>query len=279
MVERADHQIGSDPVIQEIIMSETATIDAPETDVVAPTETAPEQTAPETTETPFEAVDVSKVRVADAIEKGVEVLKAATDDPARRAELDANALEILAKHYTNQRGQFDVVEHRVELPMYKDSGVGSLRYTKQRAQLLKGLADANALGAVLQFNRYTYPNPSTGRRQHYVVLLGAQCDIDRTVAMFTALQARAVKMVYDTEVVPTANLKRPVDQTKARRAWFESYAQSTGVAVDTAFQAVIDAKNAGGPINDRESKAMAALEAFMAAKTEGDDETESFGDE
>jgi hypothetical protein len=264
-------------------MSETATIDAPVAD--APAETAPEQTAPETTETPFQAVDVNKVKVADAIEVGVEILNAATADPARRAELDANALEILAKHYTNQRTATDVVEAEVELPSYKDSGVGSLRYTNQRAQLLKGLADANALGADLRFRRYTYPNPNTGRRQYHVALFGAQCDIDRVTAMFYALQTRAVKDAYNTEVVPTADLKRPVDQTKARRAFMTSFAATMGETVDATFQAAIDAKKAGGPISDRESRAKDALQANLdkraAEEAAGDnvDESASFGDE
>lgn len=256
-------------------MSETATIET----VDAPIETAPEPveetTAPETTE----AVDVSKVRVADAIEKGVEILKAATENPARRAELDANAFTVLAKHYTNQKGEHSVVDHVIDLPAYGDAGKGSLRYTKQRAQLLKGLADANALGAALQFNRYKYPNPNTGRRQYYVRLFGAQVDIDRVEAMFYALQARAVADAYNPEFVPTADLKRPVDQTKARRAWITAFAENTGVAVDTAFQAEIDRKNAGGPISDRESAAKSALEAFMGEQTEADDETESFTEE
>ncbi len=273
-------------------MSETATIDAPVTDETVTPETAPETTveettAPETTETPaFEAVDVNKVKVADAIEMGVKVLNAATEDPARRAELDANALEILAKHYTNQRSATDVVEAEVELPSYKDSGVGSLRYTNQRAQLLKGLADANALGADLRFRRYSYPNPNTGRRQYRVVLFGAQCDVDRVTAMFYALQTRAVRDAYNTEVVPTANLKRPVDQTKARRAFMTAFAATMAETVDAAFQAVIDTKKAGGPISDRETRAIAALQADLekkaaeeAAGIESEEQSTSFGDE
>jgi hypothetical protein len=262
-------------------MSETATIDAPVTD--APAETAPEQTAPETTETPFQAVDVNKVKVVDAIEEGVKVLNAATNDSARRAELDANALAILAKHYTNQKGEHEVTEYVVDLPAYGEAGKGSLRYTKQRAQLLKGVADANALGAVLQYNRYSYPNPNTGRRQYYVRLFGAQCDIDRVVAMFYALQTRAVVDAYNTEVVPTANLKRPVDQTKARREWITNFAANMGALVDETFQAVIDAKKAGGPISDRETKAQAALEAYVAEKAtepeDSGDEVASFNEE
>jgi hypothetical protein len=264
-------------------MSETATIDAPVAD--APAETAPEQTAPETTETPFQAVDVNKVKVVDAIEEGVKVLNAATNDSARRAELDANALAILAKHYTNQKGEHEVTEYVVDLPAYGEAGKGSLRYTKQRAQLLKGVADANALGAVLQYNRYSYPNPNTGRRQYYVRLFGAQCDIDRVVAMFYALQTRAVVDAYNTEVVPTADLKRPVDQTKARRAFMTSFAATMGETVDATFQAAIDAKKAGGPISDRESRAKDALQANLdkraAEEAAGDnvDESASFGDE
>lgn len=246
-------------------MSETATIDT----VDAPAETAPESveetTAPETTETPFEAVDVKSVKVADAIETGVKILNAATENRARRAELDANAYEILAKHLVNQTGTHEVVTETVDLPAYGEAGKGSLRYTKQRAQLLKGLADANALGADLRYNGYKYPNENTGRRQYFVQLFGAQCDVERVVAMFYALQTRAVRDAYDTEIVPTANLKRPVDQTKARREWMTNYATTTGETVDAAFQAVIDARpGAGNKISDRETAAMAALEAFKA---------------
>lgn len=228
--------------------SNTAVVDAP-----APV-AAPEEI------NPLLSADDSKIKAVDAMERATELLTLANNQRALRGDLDKRAFELWAKNLVI-KDDGPVVEHREELPAYGMAGVGSLRYTKQRALLLMAIAEHNSVTGKLTFTRYTYPNPSTSRRRHYAILWGTKSDIQRTLVMFRLLQARALGDAYNSEVLtftPEVQAK-PAQQTRVRRAWMIDFAGM----IDDTLEAVKSGKStATKALADRSARAQEAYDAW-----------------
>lgn len=227
----------------------------------------------------------ANAKIVDMLDWAVPVLThASTVEPDQRAQVDEAALRAFARHMVNKwdGDALDVssAPQRYSLPVYAsgNKGVGSVRYTKQRAALLIALAHANACAADLAYTKYTYPNPNTGRRNYHVNLFGARVDVSRTLAMFKVLELRAIKDAYNSGILPIPEGTRPADQTKIRREWFVAQVEEVAHRVETIFDQVAQERKADGQLSDRQTAAQAARDAFMAeesAKGEAGEQTES----
>lgn len=241
------------------------------------------------TETATATVDAPSIpgnaKIADLLDWALPVLAhAATVEPDKRDQTDMAALDAFARHMVNKwdGDALDVpsAPRRHTLPVYAsgNKGVGSVRYTKQRAQLLIELAHANNVAADLAYTKYTYPNPNTGRRNYHVNLFGARVDVDRTLAMFQVLEQRAIKDAYSTSILPIPEGTRPADQTKIRREWFYAEVERLAAKVNEVFDAVAAKRKAEDALSDRMTAAQAARDAHVnaeAAKGEAGEQTES----
>lgn len=213
--------------------SNTAVADAP-VDVVAPAD----ETSTPVVEIPPAAND-AKVKTADAMALAAELLKLSNSSPTQREELENRALQLWVRHLAVKVNE-PIEMRKVELPAYKSElnaeGVRtSFRYTKERAQLLFAIADANSAAAHLAYDRYTYPNPSTSRRRHYAILWGTPADLDATLSLFGEYQARALTDAYKITFEPNTP---PAKQTTIRRQWMRDFAST----VDRTLEAVRTAK-------------------------------------
>lgn len=238
----------------------------------------------ETTTTTPAPVDVAVpanengVKIADMGARAVELLKAGNTLPHdKRAELDARAFTAVAKHVANKWGERDVIHHVETLPAYGMSGVGSLRYTKQRAALMIGIASATGCVAELAYRKYTYPNPSTGRRNYFVNVWGADVDVERARALFGVLETRIVKDGYNNAILPMPADAKPAEQTKIRREFFARFADEIASTLSGVVDTVAAERKAEGAISDRQSKAeKAQSEHHETVAAQGDAEvTES----
>lgn len=229
------------------------------------------------TETATATVEVPSIsanaKIADVIGQAVLVLaNASTGEPTLRPTLDLPALQSLARHLTYKwTGDALEVQHMVHsLPVYAtgNKGVGSVRYTKQRAALLIALAQANACQATLAYTKYTYPNPNTGRRNYHVNVWGAKVDVERTMAMFQVFEPRVIKDSYTTSVLPMPGDARPADQTKIRREFFVAQVETLASEVGKVFDQAANASKRESALSDRQSAAEKALEAHQLAEAQ-----------
>lgn len=216
-------------------------------------------------EAPVVPTSDTNVKIADLPTRAVELLTVATKHRNLRGDLDTRATDALVRHLVSKFEEDQLTDtHVVEtLPAYGQSGVGSLRYTKQRAQLLIGIAKAFSVEAELTYTKYTYPNPNTGRRNYQVHLWGAKVDIDRTLAAFRAFQARGLTDAYTAEVCPMPSDK-PAEQTKARREWFVGFADQVAQMLGTAVEAKAKGKTEAA-LSDRATAAEASASAWRIA--------------
>lgn len=248
-------------------MSEnTATIETPadvvadsETPVVEPTET-PSAPAPAALPAAVMALpdDDSKIRLAERGALAAQIIQAASTLPVdKRAELDTRAFKAAAEHLASISGEHSVIHHVEDLPAYGMSGVGSLRYTKQRASILIGVAQEFGCIAELAYTNYSYPNRNTGRRQYHVNVWGSEADVTLARQLFDELEARALKDAYNAAVLPMGELK-PAQQTQRRRAWMIDFEATTRSHLSKVVDEVVAAKRADKKISDRKTLAEAA---------------------
>lgn len=245
-------------------MSETTTIAAPVADVVTDAP-APVAVTPKTVDVPLNDRGVKLEDALDRIQLLLDAANTLPSDNAQRIELDARAFALAAKHTAVDRNGA-IVKFRETLPAYGEAGKGSLRYTKERATLLLGLANELGVAARLDYTKYTYPNPKTGRRNYFVDMWGVEENIASTLRVFYALQARGIKETY---AVPVGDAK-PAQQTKIRREFFQGFADSTPRALASIMDAL--PRKSAEVIQDRKSRAEQAMDATATtASVEGDD--------
>lgn len=183
-------------------------------------------------ETPPVPADDAKVAPKDALERAVLLIKAGLTNVALRETLDERAFEMIGRALNARVADQTMVEHTEDLPVYKQSGQGSMRYTGERAKLLFAIATANAVSARLSSTGYWYPNPQSKRKAYFVQAWGTQLDMDRTLELFRAFQERAMKDAYAINV----DGLKPAQQTAKRRAFMNAFVD----AIDTRLRAVID---------------------------------------
>lgn len=248
-------------------MSETtSTIAAPVADVVVADAPAPVVEAPKTVDVPQHDRGVTRHEdVLDRIQLLLDTANTLPSDNTQRGELDARAFALVAKHTGLERNGA-IVKNRETLPAYGEAGKGSLRYTKERATLLLGIANEMGVAARLDYTKYTYPNPKTGRRNYFVDMWGAEENLASALRVFYALQARGIKETYAQEVGDA----KPAQQTKIRREFFQSFADKAPRALASVMDTL--PRKAQEIISDRKSRAESAMDATATtASIEGDD--------
>lgn len=211
------------------------------------------------------------VKIADAVDRALLLLTAATTLPATEREaLDQRAFHQLARHFVETQNSGKVDFWVETLPAYtqKAGKGGSLRYTKQRAALLVGIAEANGVIAELAYTGYSYPNPKTKRRNYFVNIWGDPTDVARVLAVFRALQARLIRDAYAIEM--EANLP-PADQTRVRRAFCAEFADHYGEALEKVLGQMIEHRNRTTRVQERRLLAEEAQRAHH--ERVGDKET------
>ena len=211
------------------------------------TDTRPTETLPENDE---------GVKVSDAVERAALLLRISGNRPAsERTELDARAFAQMARSLT-QGDAGDGVEFWVEtLPAYGESGKGSLRYTRERARLLVGIAGANACMAELAYTGYAYPNARTKRRNYFVNVWGAPGDVERVRVIFETLQARVIRDGYAINMPATLP---PAEQTKVRRAFFRAFGDGIADVLETITAQAVEHARANKRVQARRDAAEAA---------------------
>lgn len=228
-----------------------------------------------TTTTPAAPPSDDNVSVAESLNRAVALLEVAVTLPSdQRDPLVQRAFVQAARHFANDwKDGADTVNHQiVELPAYGDSGKGTVRYTKQRAELAIRVAEALGGNAELVYTGYSYPKPESKRRHYFVNVWATQVDMPRIVAVFEALQKLVVTEAYDSAILPMADLHgTPAKQTQRRRAFMIQRVTELGRTLDATADEWTEKRHAGNRISERQTLAAAALTAHHAEV--GDRET------
>jgi len=231
--------------------------------------------APVETPTPTIVVTVppsdNGLKLEQFVPRAVELLDAGTKAHDQRDALNDRALGVLVKHIARAWEGADetIVHDTFTLPRYCKGQSGPFRYTKERAQLLIGIAAANKVAAELTWEPYSYPKPSSKRRGYVVQLFGAKVDVERTLVIFESLWRRGIADVYNPSVLPFADGTEPQEQTKARHAWFRAYAEEIAQMLGEA----VDAKSTGKMEDTLQARMQRALDAHRVwvKEAEGND--------